>query len=573
MKWVRASLALAISTVLLPFATFLAIVYQLAVEKLSPFHSLMLIAVMATVFLLVWKLGKSPRLIAMALLGWSVGTMTLATYFFGGPVPKLATIGIWWLSTVWIFFASWLPMISATMPDLIRRPYWLLPVPLFMLLFHVGEIRGDGLIRMEWRWRYQPLPAVATTVAEPPDQARLPRDGSFPGFLGPKRNAMLDHTDINEDWRSHPPLLIWRQSIGQAWSGVAVARGIIVTQEQDDKSEAVAAFDADTGHRRWRVADDSFFDGNAAGPGPRATPMIDADRVYSIGAAGILNCLDLSTGKVQWTRNILTDHGAQRLEHGLAGSPLVVGELVIVALPAANGPTLAAYRKSNGEPVWTAGKRPASYSSPTLVRIQDRDQVVILDSAGLIAVDPIKGTELGQVSWGDGGNRCPQPVFVAEPTPSVILSSYECGGTTRFELKSPTSGAWTGQEVWNSPILKTKFTTPVLVDNLLFGIDRGILVCLDAETGKRIWKSGRYGEGQLLLVGQQLLILGEEGDLVLIKPSADGLQEQGRIQAIEGKTWNSFAVVDHFAFVRNSREIACYDLGQPDSPEKDEPTP
>jgi outer membrane protein assembly factor BamB len=570
LPWIRWPLASVISA-LTPLITISVAVYLLVLGRLPVKSAAVLLFAVLGVALLTRRWGPADgasrgRFLSAgaALLASLLVNGIVAARYFGGPVHSGLVVMLWCLSTLWVVSMSWLW--GLPLPRRVRLGMLGATIPLatvFPTLFHVGQLQGDGRLLVQWRWNYQPATPPVAQIASSGASAKSLTGTDYPGFLGRERSPVVHGWRLEKDWRANPPTLVWRQPVGAAWSSVAVSDPLAITQAQEGREETVVAFDCWTGERRWRHADESYFDGNGAGGGPRATPSIDGGQVFTIGASGILNCLDLDTGRRIWSRNILVDVNGSRPEHGVTGSPLVVGDLVVAVPGTSGGPSLAAYRRTDGKLIWTAGSRAPSYSSPMLRRSNGVAKVVLLDSGGLIFHDASDGRLLGSVDWGGNfGNRCCQPVFASNVDDRVIyLSSYECGGTTRLTIDdaSPPE-AWRARTDWKSPVLKSKFTTPVLWNGCLMGIDQGLLVCLDAASGKRLWKGGRYGESQLLLVDDLLLVLSENGQLILVEPSRNQLVELARIDVLHGKTWNAPALAHGRLYVRNAEEAACYAL-------------
>jgi outer membrane protein assembly factor BamB len=302
------------------------------------------------------------------------------------------------------------------------------------------------------------------------------------------------------------------------------------------------------------------------GPGPRSTPTVRDGEVYALGATGKLVCLDARTGKEKWTADILQDNA--NAKWGMSGSPLVLKDVVVVnpgtQTEQAAG-TLAAYDRKSGTRVWSAGRGPSGYSSPMLATLDGKPQILLLDGAGFAGYDPAdNGKELWRYPWPVQENiNVSQPVVLGDDQ-VFISSGYGVGGAA-LRIKQE-EGKWTVKVIWprkaedRRKTLRAKFSSPVLYQGHLYGLDEGVLVCVDAKTGERKWRGERYGHGQLLLTNGQLLITSEEGALALVRATPDGYQELTRLQAVSGRTWNLPALTGGLALVRNHLEAACYDL-------------
>ncbi|HJT34298.1 MAG TPA: PQQ-binding-like beta-propeller repeat protein [Pirellulales bacterium] len=363
---------------------------------------------------------------------------------------------------------------------------------------------------------------------------------------------------LARDWSARPPRLIWRVSIGQGWGGFAVADGLAFTQEQRGDLEAVVCYELATGRQRWIHTDAVCFRSPTAGDGPRATPAIGGADVYTLGATGILNCLDVRTGRRRWSVDVLADNRAGNLFHGLSGSPLVVGEAVLVSAGGAHGRSLAAYDRRTGSRLWSGGDDAAGYGSPLLCRVAGQRQIVILNRPGLTAHDPRTGKVLWSFPWSNvQETNCSQPVPLG--VDRVLVSTGYGKGSGLLAVRR-TNDQWSAEAIWTSPGLKCKFCSAVVRAGFAYGLDDGVLACLDLVDGRRRWRAGRYGHGQLLLVDDLLLIQAESGEVVLVKATPDEHRELARFAALEGKTWNYPALAGTLLLVRNDHEAACYEL-------------
>jgi outer membrane protein assembly factor BamB len=362
---------------------------------------------------------------------------------------------------------------------------------------------------------------------------------------------------IKTDWASSPPVELWRRPVGPGWSSFAVGDGLIYTQEQRGEFEVVACYNATTGKPVWTHRDAARFYESNGGAGPRATPTLHNGRVYTFGATGILNALDADNGAVVWTRNAASDTGATLPGWGFAGSPLVVDDMVIVA---ASG-RLAAYDLATGDPRWKGPEDAGgSYSSPHLATIGGVPQVLLMSGAGVISVAVADGKLLWKHSW--PGAAILQPAVTADGAVLITTGDMSGGIGTRRLAVARGSGGWTAEEVWTSNGLKPYFNDIIVHDGHAFGFDGSILACIDLQDGKRMWKGGRYGHGQLLLLADQdlLLVLSEEGELALVAAEPGQFTEIARFPAIEGKTWNHPVLAGNTLLVRNGQEMVAFRL-------------
>jgi outer membrane protein assembly factor BamB len=383
--------------------------------------------------------------------------------------------------------------------------------------------------------------------------------GDWPGFRGPRRDGHYDETPIATNWPADGLHPLWREPIGGGYASFAIAGGRAFTIEQRREDEAVTAYDVAHGRELWVVTYPTKFDEAVSGEGPRATPYYDDGKVYSLGALGDLLCLDAATGKIVWQINILSDNHADILYYGTASSPLVVRDKVIVQAGGPKGRSVVAYDKLTGKPLWRVLDDPAAYSSPILADLAGKEQLLVVTEHRAVGLQVEDGALLWATPWvvKENNRNIAQPVLLG--TNRFMLSASYGTGSEAVEISRASNG-FEAKPIWRTTALKNKFTSSVFVHGFVYGLDEDILVCLDPETGQRKWKDGRYGYGQLLAVGDYLIILTADGQLALVRAKPDQRDEIARFQAINGKTWNHPAMFDGKILVRNAVEMACYDL-------------
>ncbi len=398
-------------------------------------------------------------------------------------------------------------------------------------------------------------PAVlATTTPTPKVEAATGAD--WPGFRGVHRDDTVTGVRIRTDWASSPPVELWRKPVGPGWSSFAVHDGRAYTQEQRGDFEVVACYSLTTGEPVWVHRDATRFWESNGGAGPRATPTIHGGRVYTFGATGILNALDPRDGAVVWTRNAATDAGVKTPEWGFASSPLVVDDAVVIAV----GGRLASFDRTTGNPRWLGPVEPVSYSSPHLATLGGVLQVLLMTGESVISVAPADGKVLWKYPFST--STIVQPALTADGD-VLITSMGMTGGTGVRRLAIAQSpGGWTPVERWTSTGLKPYFNDFVVHNGHAYGFDGSILSCIDLEDGKRNWKGGRYGYGQLLLLSDQdlLLVVSEEGELALVSATPGQFTEVARVPAVEGKTWNHPVLAGDILLVRNGQEMVAFRL-------------
>jgi outer membrane protein assembly factor BamB len=381
----------------------------------------------------------------------------------------------------------------------------------------------------------------------------------------------VDNLALDPDWSQCPPRRLWKQPIGAGWSGFAAVNGWAVTMEQRGEDELVTCYDARTGRLCWAHGVKARHSTTMGGAGPRCTPTIHQGKVYTLGATGLLHCLDGSSGTVVWSEDLLRRYGVAPDQEvwgvawGRAASPLVVDQLLIVpAGGPAGGPyvSLAAFDKDSGRLVWEAGDRQVSYASPTLTTLAGMRQILIVNENSVTGHDVATGRVLWSHDW-PGGSTSNASVSQAVPVGEdrVLLSKGYGGGAALLRLAAAGEGSLDARSLWRSAsVLKTKFTNVVLHDGHVYGLSDGILECVDVATGERCWKRGRYGHGQVLGVRDLLLVQAESGEVILVEARPERFNEVGRFTALAGKTWNNLCLYGRLLLARNAQEAACYEL-------------
>ncbi|MCH9649345.1 MAG: PQQ-like beta-propeller repeat protein [Deltaproteobacteria bacterium] len=389
---------------------------------------------------------------------------------------------------------------------------------------------------------------------------QLELNSPWPGFRGAQRDGVVPGLRLATDWQVSPPQELWKRPIGPGWSSFSLANGLLFTQEQRGEEEIVSAYRAATGDLVWAHSDAARFWEAMAGAGPRATPTLYDGKVYSFGATGILNALNASDGALLWSRNAAEDANAPTPDWGFSSSPLVVDGLVLVHTGGPDGKAVAAYSAATGEPRWFAPAGPLSYSSFHLTTLGGVRQLLILTGDGIRGLSPTDGAVLWQHQWPvAGGARVVQPAVTADG--GVLLGTGFGMGMRRLQV-ARTSADWQVTESWTSKGLKPYYNDFVVHHGSVYGFDGSILSCIDLATGERQWKGGRYGNGQMLLLPDQdlLLVLSERGFVALVEAVPSGFSEVARMEAIEGKTWNHPVIAEGVLYLRNGEEMAAYRL-------------
>lgn len=527
-----------------------------------------------------------------AALGQGVLLQVAATLFFAENLSywAFASVFIIWPLTTFLLLLWW--TFWSRLSWRIRGWGWLTVAAafgLFVAMFRFEEFDGAMLPRFSWRWSptaearaelffKNRSPASANPASAPPTpdnndgslEDRLePNERDWPEYQGPHRDGVVVGLDLRTDWSTRPPKQLWRQPIGLGWGSFAVVGRRAWTLEQRGPDELVTCYDIVTGRELWTHTDSVRFESVQGGHGPRSTPTFRDGKVFTLGGTGLLNCLDAKTGKRVWGRNILEDAGTENLPWGQSGSPLLVDDLVIVS-PGSNdaaskskNSAAIAYRADNGEKVWSAGNHYGSYASPQLATLNGERQVLIFDGLGLSCRALRDGAERWQFPWTNTPQiNASQPLVIDERR--ILIGAGYGKGSALIDVtvvgSKDSSNAPIPAELWTSSQFKIKFNNAVRRGDYFYGLDEGLLTCIGIKDGKRRWKQGRFGYGQLLLVADKLLVLSEEGDVVLIPAQPELPTELARFHAIDGKSWNNPVIASGLLLLRNSTEAASYDL-------------
>lgn len=457
----------------------------------------------------------------------------------------------------------------------------LLSVIGFFSLFRFERLDGELRPQFGWRWGARPaLPLVSLDSTEssvPIPERFQSRETDSPQFLGPRRNATWPEFRLSSDWKADPPQLLWKQPIGEGWSSFAVQGEVGVTMEQRDQEEWVSAYDINDGKLLWSFVMPGRFSSSVAGDGPRSTPLIKGSRVFACSGVSSFVCLDLATGQEIWSQSLNELVGADQavmekdVPWGRSGSPLSYDNSVIIPLGGTGGHkhSLVAFDCNTGEELWRNGGEQVSYSSPALMHLGGSPQIVYVSGESISGFAPDSGALLWRVTF-EGLSPSPnvaQPIRIDDQN---ILFSKGYGIGSRIVRVVPMdtdSGHPIGKQ-WNAEVitesqsnLRTKFTNPVIVEGHVYGLSDGILECIDLTTLSRKWKRGRYHHGQVLSLGEHLLVFAEDGRLVLLEANPEQHVELGQFPVLGSVCWNLPALSGNRLLVRNATEAACVQLG------------
>ena len=425
-----------------------------------------------------------------------------------------------------------------------------------------GSADGSAWPQLSFRWQPKDMPSVPKLLEKQASVSRevvtLPAGlKDMPRFLGEEGDGILPAAEFATDWIAKPPRELWRIAVGAGWSGFAIAGHRAITQEQREDLECVTCYDIRDGNLLWSHTDKAIFSEMLGGDGPRATPTIDiaSGTVFTLGGTGILNCLDLATGQLKWRAEVLKDGGASRnLEWGKSASPLLTAQHVVCS-GGENGASLMAYDRSTGNLAWKAGSDGGSYASPICMNLAGQEQIVTVNRGSVSGHDPADGSIRWTFEWPGSFPKVGQPV-AAGTNRLLITSSYGVKSHLLEVRDTPQP-----KIIWAESNPRTKFSSASISAGYAYALDEGTLCCVKLVNGERAWREGRYGYGQQIRVGEDLLLVqAEKGHVLLVKLSPEKLIELSRINALHSKTWNPPALAGRWLLLRNDREAVCYEL-------------
>lgn len=384
----------------------------------------------------------------------------------------------------------------------------------------------------------------------------------WPQFLGPQRNGISPETGLLNQWPSAGPKVLWQVPGGVGMSGIAVRDGRIATLVQRDEKQWLVCHDAQTGKPVWQTPLSAEYR-NAMGDGPRGTPAIAGDRIFAFTGEGSLFAADWKSGKLAWSHSVVKELKAKEAEYGMASSPLIVGDLVIVTAGSPRG-TLVAFDQATGQPRWTAGADAAGYSSPTLLTLGGKSQIVSFTAGSAIGVDPVKGQLLWTYPFVTNYEcNIASPLSIdgrlflsaGENHGSVLLAWQEAGGD------QPWKPVWESLGV--TSVLRSEWQTPILLDGYLYGMDNvggagpvTHLTCIEAATGKRMWQQVRFGKGNLIAADGKLFLSTMKGELIVVRANPQRYEELGRAVLL-GSTRQAPALSQGRLFLRDDENLLC----------------
>jgi len=500
-----------------------------------------------------------------------------ARYFFdplqGRAIVNFVTVSL--VGSLAILLAFWFCCLSYFS----RRTVLTIMIPLVLVgigwAASVRSVEFDGDMNADFVYRWEPkaqLQEVQTAELAGEDKEFVVTATDMPAYRGLNRDGIVVGPALNTNWEGNPPKELWRTNVGEGYASMAVVGDSLITLEQRDTQEAITCYDTKTGQLKWKHAYEARFFEAMGGLGPRTTPTVVDGQVYSAGASGDVVCLDFWTGKPIWSRNLLEELEIPNVIWGISSSPLIYQNMVVVNVGGPAGDGLVALDRETGKTIWQAeGTKEytaeqstsyAGYSSPDVMTIRGVEQIVMFDGFGLTSYEPLSGRRLWNYEHKNGaGVNAAQPILLDDGQHIFISASYGMGSALVDIQKKDDN--WTATKVWHDTrVLRSKFANAIYHSGHVFGLDEGILMCIDPLTGDKRWKSGRYGHGQMLLTHELLVILAEDGTLNLVAADPTEFRQLATMTVLPNatKVWNPPALADGIVYVRDHREMAAFDL-------------
>lgn len=473
---------------------------------------------------------------------------------------------------------AWLGMLRALSGF---RRTWVALTPFLLGAISMVLLKFDGFsgeIVPQFQWRFAPTKQLSKSVGgagagQPDAQAdgrRVSGGGRFPQYLGTGRDGKVSSERFTRPIGPSDLVLRWKVSVGAGWSGMAIDQGRLYTLEQHDSSESVRCYRTQDGELLWKRDYEARHEHLLGGLGPRSTPSIVGDRLIVAGACGNVHCLDAEKGDILWAIDLNELAGTTQetfeatVNWGRSASPLCHDGMVYLPLggdATKECQSLIAIDLESGQERWRTGEGQISYASPSLLWLDGIPQVLWLDQDFVWSCDPATGKVLWKHPWPSrsNGDACAsQPMQWSNRR--VLLTKGYGQGCRVLEVRQQ-AVVWEATEVWSrTPLLRTKFTSALIDGKHAYGLNDGILECVALGAGKRLWRQGRYGHGQVLLVEKNLVIASESGELVIVTADPEKPEVIARLPVLQGTTWNPPAVVGSQIYLRNAQEMARVDL-------------
>jgi outer membrane protein assembly factor BamB len=389
---------------------------------------------------------------------------------------------------------------------------------------------------------------------------------SWTQWGGPDQDFTAPCAGLAESWPATGPPKLWSRDLGEGYSAILVEDGRLYTMYRAGGQEVVVSLDAASGKPVWEMRYDSSPTENHVsqfGDGPRATPLIAGDRLFTVGVSGRLHALDKRSGKVLWSHDLWGEpYKGSVLEHGYSSSPIAHGDKVFLLVGGEAG-SIVALNQKDGTVAWKKHAFKNSYSTPRMLRIAGKDELVTFMANEMVGLDPATGELLWRYAhenqWGQNINM---PVMADEN--HLFLSSPQAGARG-LKLTRGADGAIQVEELWSTRKIQFYHVSSARRGEWVYGstgtMGPSFLAAVNIRTGEIAWRERGFAKANVLLADGRLIILDEDGALAIASPGSTGLEVHSRVQLLEKVAWTVPTVVGHTLFVRDQKTVAAYDLG------------
>jgi outer membrane protein assembly factor BamB len=395
--------------------------------------------------------------------------------------------------------------------------------------------------------------------------AAVPDGPGWPGFGGPNRSFVVPDAGLADTWPATGPKILWKRELGDGYAGISEHNGKLFTMfRRDPHHEIITSLDASSGKTVWQYEFDSGRTGTkdlTYGPGPHVEPLVTGGKVFGIGIAGKMFCLDEKTGKVVWSHDLVADFGAEEMGRGYGNNPLAYKDTLLAPIGGA-GRAIIALSQADGKLVWTNKENfKNAYSSPILIRANGEEQAIFFMSDEILGLNPSTGVLLWKhkhsTEW---GLNISMPVWAGGHL--LYMSSAYDGGSRVLELTRETNTVVT--EKWFSNKMRIHITDAILKNNFVLGssgdFGPSFLTAVDINTGKELWRDRSFAKANMVLAGDKLILLDEDGKLALAKPDTTGLHVASRTELLHHNAWTPPTLVGTTLYVRDRLQIMAVDL-------------
>ena len=382
---------------------------------------------------------------------------------------------------------------------------------------------------------------------------------------GPNRDFTTDSTDLADSWEPAGPPELWRRALGEGYSAILVEDGVLYTHYRIADQEIVVALDAASGETSWEYTYSAPAEGWTfeRGAGPHSTPSLSGGRLFAVGSTGMLHCLSSSDGAVLWSHDLMEDYDASFRHRGYSSSPIVHDGAVLLPV-GGEGRMVIAFRQTDGSVLWQAGDDDNSYSSPTLIELEGRAQLVVFGANEIAGLDPATGNLLWSHPHATrGAFNISTPLWSADDGLLFFSSAYDGGGRV---LQLTAKGATIEtEELWFSNQVRIHFGTAIRIGDAVYASSGDFgpapLTAVDLPTGEILWRDRAFAKSSVIYGDGKLIVLDEDGALGLVKVDREGLEVLSRAQVFASLAWTVPTLVGSTLYLRNREEMVALDLG------------